>query len=72
MSNATPEGEALYYVDLIGRLLATKQYEWARDALEGISTTMLEQRRATPKQKEAIDHIITGKLRHDAARERSA
>lgn len=72
MTTFSPEGEALYYVDLINRLLATKQYDWARGTLEGIAADAERWKRITSPQKQAVDHIITGKLKHDAARERSA
>lgn len=54
-----------YYIDLIYRLLATKKYEWARGTLEGIASTIDRTDNVTLKQKEAIDHIMTGRLRHD-------
>lgn len=62
------QGQAAYYVDWIGRLLAGRQYEWARETLEGIAGTITATGRVTPGQKESLDHIVVGKLRHDAAR----
>jgi hypothetical protein len=54
-----------YYIDLIQRLIATRQYEWARDTLTGISATIDRTGIVTLKQREALDHIITGRLKHD-------
>jgi hypothetical protein len=54
-----------YYQDLIADLLATKKYEWARDTLTGIARTIQDTRRVTAKQKQAIDHIMVGRLKHD-------
>lgn len=59
-------GESDYYVDLINRLLATGKYEWARDTLAGIASTMARSGQVTLRQKSAVDHIIVGRLKHDA------
>lgn len=59
------EREADYYDDLIDRLLATGNYDWARDTLEGIQRNVRLKRRITRDQKSAIDHVMTGRLRHD-------
>jgi hypothetical protein len=56
---------AAYYVDLIDRLLAGKNYDWCRDTLEGIRHTIDLTGRVTLRQREAIDHIMTGRLKHD-------
>jgi hypothetical protein len=61
----SPEREAAYYVDLIGRLLASGNYDWARDTLEGISSNVCFNNRITRAQKAAIDHVMAGRLRHD-------
>lgn len=54
-----------YYVDLIGRLLATKDYEWARDTLSGIAETVQRLGMITARQKAAVEHIMVGRLKHD-------
>ncbi len=54
-----------YYRDLIDRLLATKDYDWCRETLEGIAETIERSERVTPRQKAAIDHIMVGRLKHD-------
>jgi hypothetical protein len=53
---------------LIDDHLATGQYEWARETLEGIHTTVEETNRVTRRQQEAVEHIIVGRLKHDAWR----
>jgi len=58
--------ESVYYVDLVNRLLATKKYDWARQTLEGIAATMERTGVCTAKQREAIEHIMVGRLKHDA------
>ena len=50
---------------LIEQLLRTKDYEWARETLEGIAATIEETNRVTPKQKGAVERIIVGRLKHD-------
>lgn len=60
--------ESEYYVDLCNRLLATKDYEWARDTLAGIAGTIGLSGVVTPNQKQAIDHIMVGRLKHDTGR----
>lgn len=50
---------------LIEQLLRTKDYEWARETLEGIAATIEETNRVTPKQKSAVEHVIVGRLKHD-------
>ena len=57
--------EAEYYTDYIGRLLASRDYEWCRDTLEGICGTIDRTQRVTPNQKQAIDHLVVGRLKHD-------
>lgn len=57
-----------YYRDLIARLLATKSYDWARPTLEGIATTLARTGTVTLRQREALDHIMTGRLKHDLGR----
>lgn len=61
----TPTEEADYYMGVIGDLLATKNYEWCRPTLEGIADNLFRSRRITLRQKEAVEHIIHGRLRHD-------
>ena len=61
----TDQFEADYYVGVIHELLATKQYEWCRPTLEGIAENIASRGRITLRQKEAVDHIITGRLKHD-------
>ncbi len=56
------------YLDLITRLLATGKYDWARATLEGIAATVRERGSITLKQREAVDHIMTGRLKHDVGR----
>jgi hypothetical protein len=58
-----------YYLDLIDRLLATKDYEWARDTLTGIAETVQRTGRLTLRQKEAVDHVMVGRLKHDVGRQ---
>jgi hypothetical protein len=60
--------EATYYIDLIGRLLSTRDYEWARDTLTGIAATLERTGQVTSKQKQAVDHIMVGRLKHDTWR----
>lgn len=57
--------DADYYLDLINRLLASKDYDWARDTLEGIHNTMMATGICTPRQKAAVEHIMVGRLKHD-------
>ncbi len=57
-----------YYLDLINRLLSTRDYEWARDTLSGIATTVHATGRLTLRQKEAVEHIMVGRLKHDVGR----
>lgn len=64
----TAADDAVYYVDVINRLLATGKYEWARDTLVGILTTIDTTQRVTSNQKRAVDHIIVGRLKHDVGR----
>jgi hypothetical protein len=54
-----------YYLDLINRLLASKDYDWARDTLEGIANTLASTGNLTPRQKAAVEHIMVGRLKHD-------
>ncbi|HET9253886.1 MAG TPA: hypothetical protein VFO16_01630 [Pseudonocardiaceae bacterium] len=55
--------DAESHIATIDSLLATRDYEWCRDTLEGIRETMMMTGRATLRQREAIDHIIDGCLR---------
>jgi len=55
----------MYYADLAESLLATKNYEWCRETLEGIASTIRRTGTTTLRQREAIEHIIVGKLKHD-------
>jgi hypothetical protein len=57
--------DAADYIDVIDQLLASKSYEWARPTLEGIRQTMAASGIATAKQRQAIDHVIIGRLKHD-------
>lgn len=61
----TPD-EAL---DLITRLLETRKYEWARSTLDGIADTIDRTGHCTLRQQEAVEHMIVGRLKHDAHRE---
>jgi hypothetical protein len=63
----TEQEEAAYYQDLINRLLATHKYEWARETLVGIATTISLTDRVTLRQKSAVDHIMVGRLKHDSS-----
>lgn len=54
---------------MIGRideLLATKRYEWARETLTGIRANVEQTRMVTLRQQEAVEHIMIGRLKHDA------
>lgn len=53
-------------VALIEDHLATGKYDWARDTLEGIHDTVQRLGVATLRQQEAVEHIIVGRLKHDA------
>lgn len=57
--------ETEYYLDLINRLLATKDYDWAYDTLAGIASTIHATGRLTMRQKQAVDHVMVGRLKHD-------
>ncbi len=46
----------------------TEDYEWARDTLEGIRETVEQTNRVTLRQREAVEHIILGRLKHDGWR----
>ena len=61
----TPEDDAAYYIGIIHDLLMTKHYDWCRNTLEGIAENITRRGRITLRQKEAVDHIITGRLKHD-------
>lgn len=63
-----PTRDAEYYGDLIARLLATGDYDWARDTLEGIARTIVRSGEVTLRQRSAIDHVMLGRLRHDTGR----
>jgi hypothetical protein len=52
-------------IALIDDLLRTRCYEWARPTLVGIRTTIVQTGRVTLRQQEAVEHIITGRLKHD-------
>lgn len=52
-------------VATIDDLLASKRYEWARTTLEGIRQTIEASGICTLRQREAIEHIILGRLKHD-------
>lgn len=52
-------------LETIESLLATKDYEWARDTLEGIASTVHTSQHVTTRQQEAVEHIIVGRLKHD-------
>lgn len=55
-------------LDLIEDHLRTGKYDWARNTLEGIAATVEDTNRVTLKQKEAVEHIILGRLKHDVWR----
>lgn len=50
----------------ISELLSTGKYEWARGTLEGIYSTVEATGKVTLKRSEAVEHIIVGRLKHDA------
>jgi hypothetical protein len=62
-----PMSQEEYYLDLINRLLGTRDYEWARDTLTGIASTIHATGRLTMRQKEAVEHIMVGRLKHDVS-----
>lgn len=49
----------------IDELLATRHYEWARPTLEGIRDTIVTTGKVTLRQREAVEHIMVGRLKHD-------
>lgn len=61
----TNQQEVDALIDLIERHLATKDYNWARETLEGILHTVEQTNRVTRKQQQAVEHIIVGRLKHD-------
>jgi hypothetical protein len=61
----TPEQRASEVLGTITRLLATDNYEWARETLEGIYRTVFYAGKASIAQEEAVTHIIIGRLKHD-------
>jgi hypothetical protein len=52
-------------LETIEDLLATKDYNWARETLEGIASTVRVSQHVTVRQQEAVEHIIVGRLKHD-------
>jgi hypothetical protein len=60
--------KAAELLDLIEDHLRTGKYEWARDTLEGIAATVTDTGVATVRQQEAVEHIIIGRVKHDARR----
>lgn len=50
----------------IEELVATGKYEWCRRTLRGIHRTIEESGVVTLRQQEAVEHIMLGRLRHDA------
>lgn len=50
----------------IDGLLGTGEYEFARATLEGIVATIEITGVVTLRQQEAVEHIMIGRLRHDA------
>lgn len=60
-----PLDRAQRLLDLIDDHLATGQYDWARDTLEGIHETVERTGMATMRQQQAVEHIILGRLKHD-------
>jgi hypothetical protein len=60
--------KAAELLDLIEDHLRTGKYEWARDTLEGIAATVTDTGVATVRQQEAVEHIIIGRVKHDAWR----
>jgi len=61
--------EAAYYEDLARRLGDLKEYTWARATLIGIANTIQQTGHLTLKQKEAIEHVLVGRLKHDVQAE---
>ena len=59
------DSDAAYYVHVIEELLTTKRYDWCRNTLKGIANNVTRTGFVTLRQKEAIDHIITERLKHD-------
>jgi hypothetical protein len=56
---------AEYYIDVIDRHLATGKYDWCRETMTGIRATMVASGVVTPKQQQAVEHMILGRLKHD-------
>jgi hypothetical protein len=61
MTHETPE----QVVARIDELLATRHYGWAQKTLEGIRGTILASGTVTLRQREAVEHIMVGRLKHD-------
>jgi hypothetical protein len=59
----TEQAESLLLT--IDRLVESKKYDWAKDTLLGIREMVARTGTVTLRQREAVDHIIVGRLRHD-------
>src|SRR5438128_739999 len=46
--------------------LLARTYEWCRETLVGIAETIRRTNTVTLRQREAIEHIMVGRLKHDA------
>jgi hypothetical protein len=57
--------DATYYETLARQLADRAEYAWARSTLQGIAATIQRTGNLTLKQKEAIEHIMLGRLKHD-------
>jgi hypothetical protein len=60
-----PTRDAAYYKDLAFRHAKLPAYRWAAETLYDIGWTIERTGRVTVKQREAIEHIILGRIRHD-------
>ena len=61
----TPAEEAAYYVDLARKHAMRPEYRWCADKMDDIADTIERTGRLSPRQKQAIEHFILGRLKHD-------
>ena len=61
--------DADYYEDLARSLANRPEYAWARPTLAGIADTIHHTGTLTLKQREAIEHVMVGRLKHDVRSE---
>ena len=57
--------DAVTFLRTVNDLLKGHTYDWARPTLEGIRLTVTLSGTVTPRQQQAVEHIITGRLTHD-------